>query len=141
MASLVRPIAAMSSPATGGSGQLPKPATTRPTSKSSSWSLCSAVSTTRAAICTLPATLAVGALCRRRLARLQTQDGGARVFIPVEVVVELFGADQRAPGPAAHREVAVAIEPPAGVLRRQGRDRGPIRSYYERREPAAFDDQ
>jgi hypothetical protein len=59
---LVRPIAAMSSSATGGSGQLPKPATTRRTSKSSSWSLCSAVSTTRAAICTPPVTLAVGAI-------------------------------------------------------------------------------
>jgi hypothetical protein len=57
----VRPIAAPSSFATGGSGQVPKPLTTRRTSKSSSCSLCSAVSTMRAAIWTPPARLAVGA--------------------------------------------------------------------------------
>ena len=83
----------------------------------------------------------VGDLGRRRLARLQAQDGGARLLVPVEVVVELLGADQRAPGPAAHREVAVAIDLPAGVLRRQARDRGPVGGHGERGQPATLDDQ
>ena len=151
----------MSSPATGGSGQLPKPATTRRTSKSSSWSLCSAVSTTRAAICTPPATLAVGAISSvsaeggtparsatksatsagGALARLQAQHRGARVLVPVEVVVEVLGADQRAPRPAAHREVAVAVELPAGVLRGQAGERGVVGGDREPGQPAAVEDQ
>ena len=80
--------------------------------------MCRAVSTTRAAICTPPATLAVGAMSTVSaeagtparsatksaiagggwLARLQAQHRPAGMLVPVELVVELLGADRaRAP--------------------------------------------
>ncbi len=61
MQSFVRPIARTSLFATGGSGAKPTALTTFERSKCSCSILCIAVSTTRAAICTPPAMLAVGA--------------------------------------------------------------------------------
>ena len=61
MASFVRPIAARSSFAGGGSGAEPQPLTTRWRSNFNSCSLWSAVSTLRATTCSVPAMLRVGA--------------------------------------------------------------------------------
>ena len=62
MQSFVHPMPRMSFLATGAIGQIPAPLRTLLRSKPSSMSLWSAVSTDRAAICTQPATLAVGAI-------------------------------------------------------------------------------
>ncbi len=145
--------------ATGGSGQLPTALMTRCTSKPSSCSLCSAVSTTRAATCTPPgeargrrqqqrqrSRLDAGPLGhrrdqrgRRRGARLQAQDGDLRVLLPGEVVVQVLGADQRAPGPAGHREVPVAVELPARVLRRQAGGGRMVGAHRQAGHPALTD--
>ena len=61
MQSLVRPIARRSFLATGGSGAVPTPLTIFVTSNPNVSILCSPVSRILAAICTPPATLAVGA--------------------------------------------------------------------------------
>ena len=64
MVSLVRPIAMSASSMGGGSGALPAPSTIASRGKPISWALCSATSTTRAAICTTPARLPVGVSTR-----------------------------------------------------------------------------
>ena len=66
IASLVRPIAVTKSGCGGDSGAVAMPSMIRASGNFSSCALCSATSSTRATICTLPARLRVGAYMKVR---------------------------------------------------------------------------
>ena len=160
IASLVRPIAARSSAATGGSGAVPWAETIRERSNLSSASLCKAVSTERATICTPPARLAVGATSsvtadgldpagrgdlgddrgRRRLARLEHADDHARDRLAIaDHVVDRLGAGRGPHRARAHREELPLLDRPAGVLAGQARPDRVVGDDLDHRHRAAVD--
>ncbi len=144
--------------ATGGSGQLPKPLTTRPTSKSSSCSLCRAVSTDARGHLNAagqaggrseqqrqlrsrhagPLGHVVAHLLRRSVTRLEAQHRALRALVDVEIVVEVLSPDQRPARSTGHREVTFRVQAPAGVLRREAGQRRTIGDDRQPGKPAAL---
>ena len=141
IASLVRPIAVRKSGDGGGRGAVPRPSRTRSSGKPSAWTLCSATSSTRAVIWTVPARLVVGVRMKVSAEGARPQSaatcatsssGGGAVGLQHEEAPERLGVGvaelgeqlllggPRAARPGGHGEVgalALAVaQAPAGVL-------------------------